>query len=90
VFVITVQNLSLVQPENLSKNANCWYIVSSVQSASITTSGKANQQSIMYLREILLLSAAILFSGAQPTKILRVLEFLKCASIKPWTFYEHQ
>ncbi len=38
----------------------------------------------------LLLSAAILFAGAQPTKILTVLDFLKCATIKPWTFYEHQ
>jgi len=38
----------------------------------------------------LLLSASILFAGTQPTKILRVLQFLKCASIKPWTFYEHQ
>ena len=38
----------------------------------------------------LLLSAAILFAGAQPTKTLRVLNFLGCAAIKSWTFYEHQ
>ena len=38
----------------------------------------------------LLLSAAILFAGAQPTKVLRVLDFLKCATIKPRTFYDHQ
>ena len=38
----------------------------------------------------LLLSAAILFAGAQPTKMLRVLNLLKCATIKPRTFYEHQ
>ena len=34
----------------------------------------------------LLLSAAILF----PTKTLRVLEFLGCASITKYTFYNHQ
>ena len=34
----------------------------------------------------LLLSAAILFAGALPNKILRVLEFLHCASIAPCTF----
>lgn len=38
----------------------------------------------------LLLSAAILFAGAHPAKTLRVLKFLGCAAIKPWTFYEHQ
>ena len=37
----------------------------------------------------LLLSAAILFAGAHPTKVLRVLDFLKCATIKS-TFYCHQ
>ena len=38
----------------------------------------------------LLLSAAILFAGALPNKMLRVLEFLHCASIAPCTFYTHQ
>lgn len=38
----------------------------------------------------LLLSAAILFAGAQPTKTLRVLDLLRCATIKPRTFFEHQ
>lgn len=38
----------------------------------------------------LLLSAAILFAGAQPTKILCVLDFLTCASITSGTFYNHQ
>ena len=38
----------------------------------------------------LLLSVAILFAGALPTKTLRVLDFLGCAAIKPWAFYEHQ
>lgn len=38
----------------------------------------------------LLLSAAILFAGAQPTKVLRVLDLMKCATFKPWTFYDHQ
>ncbi len=38
----------------------------------------------------LLLSAAILFAGAQPTKSLRIFNFLYCASITPGTFYNHQ
>ena len=38
----------------------------------------------------LLLSAAILFAGAQPTKTLRILDILSCASITPGTFYNHQ
>ena len=38
----------------------------------------------------LLLSASILFAGALPTNTLRVLSFLRCASITPHTFYHHQ
>lgn len=38
----------------------------------------------------ILLSAAILFAGALPTKTLRVLEFLGCASIGLTSFYSHQ
>jgi solute carrier family 8 (sodium/calcium exchanger) len=38
----------------------------------------------------LLLSAAILFTGAQPTKTLRVLDCLACASITRATFYNYQ
>lgn len=38
----------------------------------------------------LLLSAAILFAGALPTKTLRVLEFLNCATISLSTYYSHQ
>ncbi len=38
----------------------------------------------------LLLSAAILFAGALPTKTLRVLEFLNCAAISKTTYFCHQ
>lgn len=38
----------------------------------------------------ILLSAAILYCGALPTKILRVLKLLKCASISNRTFFKHQ
>ena len=38
----------------------------------------------------LLLSTAILFAGDQQAKTLRVLDFLGCAAIKPWTLHEHQ
>ena len=38
----------------------------------------------------LLLSAAMLFAGALPTKTLRVFEFLNCSSISLSTYHEHQ
>lgn len=38
----------------------------------------------------LLLSAGILFAGALPTKTLRVLEILNCASISLSTYHSHQ
>ena len=38
----------------------------------------------------ILLSAAILYSGALPAKMLRVLKILGCASISSRTYFEHQ
>ena len=38
----------------------------------------------------ILLSGAVLFAGALPTKTLRVLNFFNCASISLSTFYKHQ
>lgn len=38
----------------------------------------------------ILLSASILFSGAQPTQALRIMKFLGCASISLRTFLNHQ
>ena len=38
----------------------------------------------------LLLSAAILYSGALPTKSLRIFEFMNCAVISPSAFFGHQ
>lgn len=38
----------------------------------------------------ILLSAAILFSGALPTKVLRVFRDMGCATIAERTFFEHQ
>ena len=36
------------------------------------------------------LSAAILFAGALPTKVLRVFKILNCCCISPGTFFRHQ
>ena len=38
----------------------------------------------------ILTSAAILFSGAFPAKVLRIFQILKCAMITPKTFFRHQ
>lgn len=38
----------------------------------------------------ILLSAAILYSGAQPAKMLRVLKILGCVSISSRTYFKHQ
>lgn len=38
----------------------------------------------------ILLSAAILFSGSTPTKVLRMLKHFNMASIKERTYFEHQ
>ena len=38
----------------------------------------------------ILLSAAILFSGSLPTKVLRLLKIYGCASISRSTFFSHQ
>lgn len=38
----------------------------------------------------ILMSASILFSGALPTKVLRVLNTMGCATISERTFFEHQ
>lgn len=38
----------------------------------------------------ILLSASILFSGALPTKVLRVLNNMGCVTIAERTFYQHQ
>ena len=38
----------------------------------------------------LLTSAAILYSGALPTKALRIFSILDCATITPFTFFRHQ
>ena len=38
----------------------------------------------------LLMSASILFSGALPSKSLRVFQFMNCASISQGTFFSHQ
>ena len=47
-----------------------------------------------FLRDIpagnLLLSASILFSGALPTQVVRVLTNLRCASIFLRTYFSHQ
>ena len=36
------------------------------------------------------LSAAILYAGAMPTKVIRVLTFLKCETISVETYFRHQ
>ena len=36
------------------------------------------------------LSAAILYAGAMPTKVIRVLTFLKCETISTDTYFRHQ
>ena len=36
------------------------------------------------------LSAAILYAGAMPTKVIRVLTFLKCETISADTYFRHQ
>lgn len=38
----------------------------------------------------ILISASILYAGALPTKALRMLEILNCASISKKTFFRHQ
>ena len=38
----------------------------------------------------ILLSAAILFSGLLPTKVLRMLKFYGCASVSETTYFAHQ
>ena len=68
-----------------SQNQSGWYIFV----CYVIMWCQRKWESQPYIKSIpagnLLLSAAMLFAGARPTKTLRVLNLLRCATIKKWS-----